>query len=200
MKRFILFFMLICGLYLTNQAQNKDIKKNQPKEDIKVNREFDEQGNLIRFDSTYIYNWTSDSTFVNSMLSKDFDRFFDDHFSHFNDSSFLGDFDNLFFIPFSNKHDSVLMEKFGQAPFHSFEFRSDSVPLNSNDIDEFFGQMLPHKSDSIQLRAPQKPFNLAPRTIDEMMKLMQRHMQEMEEMQRKFFEDLQTPKKQQKSL
>lgn len=200
MKRFILLFMLICGLHLINKAQNKDINKNQPKEDIKVNREFDEQGNLIRFDSTYTYNWSSDSTFVNSILPKDFDRFFDDHFRIFNDSSFLGDFDDLFFSPFSNRRDSVLIEKFGRAPLHSFEFRSDSVPLSSNDFDEFFGQMLPHKSDSIQSKAPQKPFSPAPRTIDEMMKMMQRHLQEMEEMQRKFYEDLQTPKKQQKSL
>ena len=205
MKRFIIFFILFCGLNSINQAQDKDIKKIQPKEDIKVNREFDEQGNLIRFDSTYTYNWSNDSTFVNSILPKDFDRFFDDHFNFFNDSSFIGnsffeDFDNLFFSPFSNKRDSALIEKFGKTPFHSFQLKSDTVPLNSKEFDEFFGQILPHKSDSIQLKSPGKPFSSTPRNIDEIMKMMQQHMQEMEEMQRKFFDDFQTRQKQQKSL
>jgi hypothetical protein len=42
-------------------CQNTD-NKNLPKKDIKVNREYDENGNLIRYDSTYVYSWSTDST------------------------------------------------------------------------------------------------------------------------------------------
>ncbi len=32
---------------------------NQPKEDIKVNKEYDENGYLIRYDSTYTYYYSN---------------------------------------------------------------------------------------------------------------------------------------------
>ncbi|WP_321318235.1 hypothetical protein [Labilibaculum sp.] len=54
------FFVLILLFSLSGFSQNK-INKTKPNEDIKVNKEFDKDGNLIRYDSTYVYTWSSDS-------------------------------------------------------------------------------------------------------------------------------------------
>lgn len=179
---------------LTSKAQQSDQKPNFPKEDFKVNREYDDQGNLIRFDSTYTYNWSGDTTLLNSMSPKDMSRIFNDQFILLNDSSFRGnsffdDFDQLFFSPFNSKRDSVLLKKFGMNQFHSFNFKNDSLAQDFNDFDDFFGQMNPNKSDSIVPKTHQIPNNGAPRTMEDMMKMMQLQMQKMEEMQRKFFEE-----------
>jgi DNA primase len=46
--------VLILLFSLTGFSQNKDVK---------VHKEYDEDGNLIRYDSTYVYIWSSDSTY-----------------------------------------------------------------------------------------------------------------------------------------
>lgn len=46
--------VLILLFSLSGFSQNKDVK---------VNKEYDEDGNLIRYDSTYVYSWSSDSTY-----------------------------------------------------------------------------------------------------------------------------------------
>ncbi|MCB0540954.1 MAG: hypothetical protein KDE33_25815, partial [Bacteroidetes bacterium] len=43
-------------------AQDNKIEKD-PDEQIIVNKKYDENGNLIQFDSTYVHQWSSDSTF-----------------------------------------------------------------------------------------------------------------------------------------
>ncbi len=42
-------------------AQQADTTWNNPDEKITVNKEYDENGNLIRFDSTYVFEWHGDS-------------------------------------------------------------------------------------------------------------------------------------------
>ncbi|MBL7969251.1 MAG: hypothetical protein JNK09_19770 [Prolixibacteraceae bacterium] len=192
MKRFLLFFMLSFGFAASVQAQNKDIKKSQPKEDIKVTREYDEQGNLIRFDSTYTYNWSSDTTLLNSMVPPDLDQIFKDHFSFFGDTNFFEDFDQQFLSLFGNKRDSVISKNFDWEKFNLFGFENDSVPLQKKEFD-FFGQLAPEKSDSIVNKSQKLPLNGTPRTMEEMMKRMQKHMQEMEEMHQRFFDELPKP-------
>lgn len=195
MKQFILFFILGTAFAFNSLAQSKDTKSNLPKEDIKVNREYDEKGNLIKFDSTYTYNWSSDTT-LNSMSTEDLNRFFDDDFKFLNDSSFMGDsFFNDLDQLFASKRDSILMKKFGKDHFRSFNFNNDSLAINFKNFDDFFGQMNPGKSDSISSKAPKVPFHAKrPRTMDDMMKMLQQQMQEMEEMQRKFFDEHQNSK------
>jgi len=41
-----------------NTSDTTLISGNQPKEDIKVNKEYDKDGNLIRYDSTYTYYYS----------------------------------------------------------------------------------------------------------------------------------------------
>jgi hypothetical protein len=84
-----------------SKGQTADLKKNQsdstitPKTDIRVNRRFDEKGNMMWFDSTYTsyYSNISGDTIQMDSLMKRFDQYFiKDH------SSFLNkQFDPLFF-------------------------------------------------------------------------------------------------------
>jgi hypothetical protein len=52
--------MLLAGSMVF--AQKKPDSKKQPDEQIKVNKEYDENGNLIGYDSTYVRSWSSDTT------------------------------------------------------------------------------------------------------------------------------------------
>ncbi len=195
MKRFVLFsFMSLC-LIVNILAQNSDKKQNLPKENSKVTREYDEKGNLIKFDSLYSYSWSGgDTTMMKSFSPKDFPDLFGDHFGFFPDSTmkgnpFFDDFDQLFAQPFNGTRDSVFTKQFKQFHnFKNFNFPNDSIALNFNMPDSFFDENNKAKKDSISSKAPDKSSGLHPKSMEEMMQMMQMHMQEMEEYQRKFFE------------
>ncbi|MCF8371167.1 MAG: hypothetical protein K9H64_06080 [Bacteroidales bacterium] len=61
MKTKVIFSLMFVGLFVSTQAycQIQPQQPNEPKEDIKVNREYDENGNMIRYDSTYTWSWSS---------------------------------------------------------------------------------------------------------------------------------------------
>ncbi len=71
---FLLFLTIGCNAQ-ENNAQNKEkiVKdKNIPKTNIVVNKEYDKNGNLIRYDSTYTSVYTNiegDSTLADSILT-----------------------------------------------------------------------------------------------------------------------------------
>ena len=115
---------------VTAQARGDSLKK--PKVDIKVNRHFDEKGNMIGFDSTYTSYYSSvdgDSAKMNSMF-KDFNTYFkDQHESIFDDH-----FNNLFF------NDSLMYPDF----FHK-DFFSQRYKLN----DKYFREMM-SEMDSVK--------------------------------------------------
>ncbi|WP_421918413.1 hypothetical protein [Marinifilum sp.] len=92
-------------------CQNTE-NKTPPKKDIKVNKVYDENGNLVRYDSTYVYSWSSDSS------------------QHFlNDSAYF------------NKMDMSKMHKRMQEQLSRF-FGSDSLRQGNNKLpffsDDFF--------------------------------------------------------------
>lgn len=139
MKGIKKLLLAICVLLISVAAfcQNTESKK-LPKKDIKVNKEYDENGNLIRYDSTYVYSWSSDSTH---------------HF--FNDSTFFNKMDmskmhkrmqeqlSRFFGPDS------LRQKDHKHPFFSDDFFKDDF----FDRDFFDSSMFPrnfHQRDSNQ--------------------------------------------------
>ena len=53
MKRFILLLTLILSSQLAIFAQKSKSNQDAPKEDIHVNREYDEKGNLIKIDDYF---------------------------------------------------------------------------------------------------------------------------------------------------
>lgn len=158
--------MLSCSL----EAQNVEKKKDVPEEQVTVKREFDENGNLIRFDSLRVYNWSSDSVFAlppgtgwESLFGKDF---FSDQF----DFSFPGD-----------------------SAF-SFRFPSGTIPFRFFDEEDPFRGFAPDKLDSLDFgdyflfndtsffMGPDRSFMLPPgfyvpdpRGMQELEELLQHH-------------------------
>ncbi len=117
MKR-ILFVLLIpflltgCGNAQSTEKQQKKEEKTKaenavkPKVDIKVNKVFDDKGNLIGYDSTYVWSYSNiqgDSVTVDAdTVFSEFKPLFDEQFKGFampgfnnlmfNDSTFYHDF------------------------------------------------------------------------------------------------------------
>lgn len=189
MKRCMFFLALLFGFQLQMTAQKSESDEVAPKEDIRVNREYDENGNLIKFDSIYSYSWSGDTTLFESISPENLQNLFGDHFGFFPDSTFLGksffdDFDQSFFSPFGSKSDSILNQ------FRSFHFKRDSIDQDFMGIDDFFRQFNENKNDSILSKTPHTaPFQQHPKTIDEMIKMLQQQMKEMEKRQKEFFKE-----------
>jgi hypothetical protein len=132
MKCCMFFLALLFGFQLTMMAQKSKPDQVAPKEDIRVNRECDENGNLIKFDSIYSYNWSGDTTLFESISPENFPNLFGVHFGFFHDSTFLGksffdDFEQSFFSPFGNKNDSILSKTPGMAPFQQHPKSMDEM-------------------------------------------------------------------------
>lgn len=196
MKRFMVIFLACSGLFISLLAQNPVKKQNQPQENSKVTKEYDEKGNLIKFDSLYTYSWSGgDTTMLKSFSLKDFPNMFGDDFGFFADSTFKGhlffdDFDQLFAQPFNGVRDSMLMKRFEQFHnFRDFDFHNDSIALNFNLPDNSFDGNGKGEKDSISSKSPHNSLGLHPKSMEEMMQMLQLHMKEMEEYHRKFFDN-----------
>ena len=195
MKRFVIFSFLNLCLIASLSAQNPDKKQNQPKENSKVTKEYDEKGNLIKFDSLYTYSWSGgDTTMFKSFSPNDFPDMFGNDFGFFQDSTFKGhsffdEFDQIFAQPFNGVRDSMLMKQFEQFHnFKNFDFKNDSNTLNFNLPDIFFDDKGKEKEDSIFSKTPRNSLRLQPKSMEEMMQMLQMQMQKMEEYQQKYFQ------------
>ncbi|MEP3837028.1 MAG: hypothetical protein ABJM36_05245 [Algibacter sp.] len=85
---------LFCLLFFNCSGQDK--QKNEalalkPDENITVNKEYDENGNLTRYDSIYSYSYSNNGKLTDS-LKIEFQKYFNSH-SFFNDSFFKDFFD-----------------------------------------------------------------------------------------------------------
>ena len=113
----MLFILLVPFLVASCSAQNEkttnekenlssEQKSTEPKVDVKVNKVYDENGNLISYDSTYVWSYTNtfgDSVDVNidsvmsqfkPMIGSHFPGFLNDNYNDyfFGDSLFYHDF------------------------------------------------------------------------------------------------------------
>lgn len=141
MKKYILLAMvsLLCvscngqknDIKNAEKKQNKTSVAKQPKGSWKVDKEFDDNGNLIRYDS--IYSWSSSSKVDNlSALEKDsllqsFKSRFFTGFSRFENNGF----DDVF------SEDSLFSKHYFNDDFFDSEFGSDFM-----DIDKIRQQMI----------------------------------------------------------
>jgi hypothetical protein len=130
-------------------AQIADPKKKAPEEKITVKKEYDENGNLIGFDSLRIWSWSGDSA-----LRFQFDSGWEKFFGH-------GSPDEDFGFPFQT--DSL----FPDMPFSKFHF---GVPehnrlfgnfYNEPDDSAFFKNFLFH-TDTSFFMGPNSSFLLPP--------------------------------------
>lgn len=195
MKRFILISFLNLILVISLMAQNQTKKQNQPRENSKVTREYDEKGNLIKFDSVYSYSYSSDTTLTNNFSPQDL---FGPNFGFSNDStqkgkSFFDDFDRMFASPlghFDAKQDSILMKHFDQMrQFHQLN-NSDSTTFSFGNFGDLFNHFFDNEKDSTSAEKYQKAIpNAKPKSMDDMMRMFQQQIQEMEKRQQQFFND-----------
>ncbi|HCE57177.1 MAG TPA: hypothetical protein DER09_05070 [Prolixibacteraceae bacterium] len=143
MKPYFIITLMLSTAFLNVTAQ-----VNKPEEKSIVNKEFDEDGNLIKYDSTFVWSWNGDSAFqfdfpINGFFAgKDFPGFdefmMDSVFSHHFNKQFFN------FEPFENDD---FFEQFGQqfpdsAFSQHFKFFGDSAfvfPFGSdNSFENFF--------------------------------------------------------------
>ena len=134
MKRVIIMAIMLsvtlsgCNGQKGKKEASDTAKVNAPQTDIRVNKEYDKNGNLIKYDSTYSYFYSNIKT--NHGKS---DSIFDDFKKHFNQSYFFSNepyFHDLFF------QDSLLKYDFYKKDFFYDRFRK-----NMNRMDRLFREM-----------------------------------------------------------
>lgn len=134
MKKYVLLFM--AGLLsFSCSGQNEETKKTeaiddkaktaeQPKGSWKVDKEFDENGNLIRYDS--IYSWSSSNNF-NELSSVERDSLLQSFKSRFF-TSFSG-FENQGFEDIFSQ-DSLFAKRFFNDDFFRSDFGTDFMNID----------------------------------------------------------------------
>lgn len=196
MKKSILLIIVFCGIFQFANAQSDTIQSDQPHEEITVNKKFDEQGNLIGYDSTYVYSWSTDSlnrSFSNQQLHKFF-GFNKDFMGTDSTSSFDG-------FQFHDQQIQELLDRFSRM-FHDpmdmngfFSFKNDSSMMFKNDSsfvhhsDPFFQNFIHPKNDSImQKRFGNENFFFHNDSVwKKHEKMLQKHFKEIEKMHEEFF-------------
>jgi len=98
-----------------NKTKSLSDAKNKPIEDIKVNKEYDKDGNLIRYDSTYTYYYSNieKSPITEDSIFNNFRKLFDTNYP-FSNKPFFND---IFF------QDSLMKYDFYKKDFFKERFR-----------------------------------------------------------------------------
>lgn len=108
MRTLIFSLLTLVGISVFAQS-------NSPQTDVKVNKEYDENGNLIRYDSTYTYFYSSDGEPFNFDMNDSLfikDRFFSNGL--FNDSDFFMFPEIPSFEDFFNNDNFIMNDPFFQ--------------------------------------------------------------------------------------
>ncbi len=136
----LMLLMNSCSGQSAKSDQKEQVAQPEPQTEIRVNREYDEDGNLIRYDSTYASYYTTigDNQRLKDSLFFDFRSKLDKQYPFFN-RTFM---DDLFF------EDSLLKYDFYKRDFFSERFRR-----NMQRLDDLFIEM-----DSIKNQYFIRPF------------------------------------------
>ncbi len=117
----ILMTLLSCKGQINNNG--KQLKDSLPQTNIKVNKEYDKNGNLIKYDSTYSTYYSSVKS--NSILK---DSIFNNFKNQFNKSYY---FSNQPFFKNSFFEDSLLMYDFYKKDFFYNRFKNNMEHMDS---------------------------------------------------------------------
>lgn len=136
--KFIPFFFLFFYNCTAQNKQKTTEKSLKPDENIQVNKEYDEQGNLTKYDSIYSYSYSSNGK-LNDSLKIQFQKHFNNH-SFFNDSFFddlfkqdsiTGHFNpkNFFYDGFMNQDEQIknMMKRMDSIQQQFFNQNSQSI-------------------------------------------------------------------------
>lgn len=133
---FITLAFSITILNCTGQTKNSEEQPgiNTPGKNIIVNKEYDDNGNLIRYDSTYSYYYSNvkENAELRDSIFNNFRNYFDQNY-YFSNQPFFKDF---FF------QDSLLMYDFYKKDFFYDRFRN-----NMQWMDSLFREMDVFKND-----------------------------------------------------
>ena len=136
MKRLV--YLLVLLLTANWTFAQKDTANIAPQSKIKVNKEYDENGNLIRYDSSSVSTWSSDSTFTMmdmDSLKNQMKFFFGDGFdSFFNDSTL---FDHGSFGEMHKKFFEQHQKFLNQLGMNNTDSLMKSMPGIMHDFSDF---------------------------------------------------------------
>ncbi|MRH99808.1 hypothetical protein GH721_04605 [Kriegella sp. EG-1] len=161
MKKYILF-LLIASLTISCNGQKEGMSENDlsdekqklteaPKGSWKVDKEFDELGNLIRYDS--VYSWSSKNEYKNltdakrDSLMQTFKSRFYTNFSRFQDEGFEDVFsqDSLF-----NKHffnEDFFGSNFGKDFMDIDKIRQQMIDRQKNFLNKYHSELISPEDD-----------------------------------------------------
>ncbi len=111
----LLCLMIVtAGVFGQTARSGQPASSTQPKANIKVNKEYDKNGNLIRYDSTYTYVLTGVDSLMTDSFYKEFEKRFDSffpspHFSFFDDY-FINDSSKIRYNEYLKKLDKLYRE------------------------------------------------------------------------------------------
>lgn len=150
MKRIWMLFIAVTLVLSSCNGQEKKNKnnklsdvKNAPKEDIKVNKEYDKDGNLIRYDSTYTYFYSNieNDTIAEDSIFNNFKNMFDLKYPF----SYSPYFNDLFF------EDSLMKYDFYKEDFFTKRFLQ-----NMEQTEKMFQEMDSIKNKYFMEQFPKK--------------------------------------------
>lgn len=140
MKRIVLIaiaaFLALssCNGQTGKKEINDQAKTDKPKTDVQVKKVYDDHGNLIKYDSTYTYEYTNPDLkgSVRDSVTAEFSK-------HFGQNDFIGN-ESLFKDMLSR--DSLLMNNDAfTKEFFNKDFFSNDFGLSSQNMEKFFQQM-----------------------------------------------------------
>ena len=176
----LMILLLMAGLV---QAQSNS-ESNQPNEQSKVTREYDENGNLIRFDSSYVKSWSSDSALTTEEIEKlqqEMENMFNGRFGG-DSATFMGE-------PFPGPADPFF-QQFRQQAGDTTRRTMPGFQNSFPDMEELQQQMMQHfgqffYNDSTQIQygdsvPGQMPFDLFgnPDEFEKIRKEFEQHFEE----------------------
>lgn len=208
----ILFTALaVMSVVINGSAQDKQ----EPDEQITVNKKYDENGNLIQFDSTYVHKWSSDSTLQFSFPDNDFfagkrmpdmeeffNEFFNDsvvnglqgqyhfHYPFFDDEEFMNRLKPFFDDSLFSKHfsgDNSFLDNFGHDSL--YHYPQGFGFANPDDLRKHFDEQLNRwygqNNNFHEFKNPQEK--------EEWDKLMEKHQKEIDAFRKKWNDEKGNP-------
>ncbi len=152
----ILFLFLSASIFAQCGSKDKTI---QPKIHSNVNRQYDDKGNLIGYDSTYTWSWSNVDTIGTVFPNDSLFTFFNPHwdndfmnpFSFFdNDSLLFGKFSNPFMDNFMPDIDKQIEEMMKQHEEMYKHFMIQPKPLIPAPEEKSTPKNTPKKSEPIE--------------------------------------------------
>ncbi|MFV0290059.1 MAG: hypothetical protein ACK5IJ_04060 [Mangrovibacterium sp.] len=149
MKSFILSLIaVVCFIPSFSQSTKKNLS-SQPLEESNVIKEYDENGNLTRYDSTYTYSWSNADTLFQANF-EEITKQMDQMMKQFHQNMNLSSFTDSLFLNFSNIDLNQIQQSF-ESSFSTFGGKDSVIftyPLDSTmmiPIDDIFSSEFLHQ-------------------------------------------------------